>query len=289
MPNIFGKISASIKKGFQLLQKNDPLILSASTAFFTTFSLSPIFIILTDLLSPFMGREIVHKELFDKIQDPLGSATAKDVHTIVDGFEGLESNPLLIVIGTLFFYFIATTLLSVVKQAIHQIWSLKKKTPHTAMYFVKERLTGIAIMFLVALLAAISYAMDVFELTLQGNRILAFLIGTAFSLTIVTIFFTILLKFLPEAKVRWPVAIAGGFFTGLFFNAGVFILGKILIHKKIAMIFGASSSMAMVLLFIFYCSFILYLSVAFTYEFAKAIRKPIRAGKFAIEFTEEAK
>jgi hypothetical protein len=38
-------------KAFLLLRKNDPLILASSTAFFTTFSLSPIIIILAKALS----------------------------------------------------------------------------------------------------------------------------------------------------------------------------------------------------------------------------------------------
>jgi len=43
----------------------------------------------------------------------------------------------------------------------------------------------------------------------------------------------------------------------------------------------------MLLLFIFYCSFILYLGVAFMFELGKAIKHPIAPGKDAIEFREQ--
>ncbi len=268
--------------------KNNPLILSASTAFFTTFSISPILIILSDLISPLLGKGNVHEELFSKIQDALGHHTAKDVHTIVDGFEAQESSLLLTIPSTVFFYFIATTLLSVIKQAIHQIWSLKKKdNGNNIMYYVKERLTGITMMFLVALLTVISYTMDMFEESFKRQELLSSLVGTVFSLTIITTWFTLLIKYLPEARVKWIVAIAGGLFTGILFNSGAFLVGRILIHKKVSLIFGVSSSIAMLLLFVFYCSFILYLGISFTYELAKAMRKPILPGKYSIGFTEE--
>ncbi|CAN5470977.1 N/A [soil metagenome] len=284
MIHILNKILPSVRSGYMLLKKNDPLILSSSTAFFMTFSLSPILIILTDLLTPILGKETVHKELFSKIQEALGSRIAKDVHTIVDGFEAHETSLLLTILSTVFLYFVATTLLAVIKQAIHQIWSIKKKESTQGVYYLKERLTGIALMFLVAVLTAISYLMGVIESSFNNNQLLVSFISVIFSLIIIVTFFTMLLKYLPEALVRWPIALAGGTFTGILFNSGVFILGKVLVHKQIASIFGVSTSIAILLLFIFYCSFILYLGVSFTYELGKGSRRPIEPGIYSIEF-----
>ncbi len=279
-------IGVILKKAYILLKKNDPLILSSSTAFFTTFSLSPILIILMDLLKPILGKEVIHKELFSKIQQSLGTVAARDVHTIVDGFEALESNIWFTILSTLFFYFVATTLLSVVKQAMHKIWSFKAKEKVKTMYHVKERLTGIAMMLSFAVLITISYSMDIAEANLD-HQILSGFAQIIFSLLFVATWFTLLFKFLPEAHVPWTIAITGGLFTGFFFKIGTFLLSKILIHKQVASIFGVSSSIAMLLLFIFYSSFILYLGVAFMLELSKATKRTIRPGKDAIEFREQ--
>ncbi|CAN5263145.1 N/A [soil metagenome] len=280
------EIGVTLKKAYILLKKNDPLILSSSTAFFTTFSLSPILIILMDLLKPILGKEVIHKELFSKIQQSLGTVAARDVHTIVDGFEALESNIWFTILSTLFFYFVATTLLSVVKQAMHKIWSFKPKEKVKTMYHVKERLTGIAMMLSFAVLITISYSMDIAEANLD-HHILSGFAQITFSLLFVATWFTLLFKFLPEAHVPWTIATTGGLFTGFFFKIGTFLLSKILIHKQVFSIFGVSSSIAMLLLFIFYSSFILYLGVAFMLEFSKATKKTIRPGKDAIEFREQ--
>jgi membrane protein len=112
-------------------------------------------------------------------------------------------------------------------------------------------------------------------------------LNIVFSIVVVTIWFAIIFKMLPEATVRWEVAFAGGFVTGVFFNIGQFILSKVLIHARLASIFGATTSLAMVLLFIFYCSFILYYGAAFTHEYAIVTDQRIVTSKYSNLYEEK--
>ena len=288
MPNSPLNILTTLKKAFDLLKRNDPLILSASTAFFTTFSISPILIILLDFLGLFFDPEDIHKEIFDTMSITLGEGTAKDIHTIVHGFKEQQTSAWVTIATTLFFYFIATTLLGVIKQSIHRLWKIRKKAEKNIMYNMKERMIGVGLLFVVAVLVVHSYFIDRRLLAgLEDGSVLTRSIDSGFSFLIVVIWFTLVLKLLPEARMSWKVGLTGGLFTGVLFKGGELLLGKILIHWKLVAIFGVSSSMAVILLFIFYCSFILYLGAAFTCEYAKAIRKPIQPGKYAIEYVEE--
>ena len=96
-----------------------------------------------------------------------------------------------------------------------------------------------------------------------------------------------LVPVLPEAKVTWEVAFVGGFFTAVLFNIGQFILGKVLIHARLASIFGATTSLALVLLFIFYCSFILYFGAAFTHEYASQTDQRILTNRHSRLYEEK--
>jgi membrane protein len=49
-------------------------------------------------------------------------------------------------------------------------------------------------------------------------------------------------------------------------------------------IFGASSSIVLLLLFVFYSAFILYYGACFTKVFATYIKEPIKAGPHAIQY-----
>jgi membrane protein len=273
-----------LKKSFTLFGKNDPLMLSAATAFFTTFAISPIIILLMNALSLYFEKENIRPQLFDKIASVFGQQTAKDVQTIVDNLRSLESSIWITVLSSVFFIFIATTLLNIVRNAIHKIWNINQTPDQKFRYRLRGRLVGVVmillmgILFLIALMMDTSIAVfrDYLDELIPGVHVgIIRILNIIFSIVVVTAWFTLVFKMLTAAKVWWKIAFAGGLLTGILFSAGKFVLGKILIHGKIATIFGASTSIALLLLFIFYSSLILYFGTAFTYEYGKALGKPI--------------
>jgi membrane protein len=114
-------------------------------------------------------------------------------------------------------------------------------------------------------------------------------LSSLFGVVMVIIWFTFLFKMLPEATIKWDTAFNGGILTGILFSVGKLLLRKILVHAKIATIFGASASIALLLLFIFYSSFILYYGAAFTHEYGDRIHERICGGKYVDEYEEKIK
>lgn len=289
-------ITFLLKKAYRLLGKNDPLILSAATAFFTTFAISPIIIILVNVLTLYFKKDHIRVQLFEKIASTFGQETAKDIQAIVDNFRQLESNLWVTILSSIFFLFIATTLLGVIRHAIHKIWNIRKKEDRKFGYTIKERFVETTVILLTGILFVIALTMDtgvavfrdyLHDMIPSVDVTLIRIINIIFSIAVVTAWFTLVFKILPEARVPWKVAFMGGLLTGTLFSIGKFVLGKLLIHGRIATIFGASTSIALLLLFIFYSSLILYFGTAFTHEYAKAHGKPIHPGKFADEYGVE--
>ena len=289
------RIPLVLRNAFILLRKNDPLILASATAFFATFSLSPIIVILVSTLSLYFKSENIRRQLFSKLETTLGHQTTGEIEKIVHNFMSLESNWWITIGGFVFLLFVATTLLGIVRKAIHQVWHFKRKSSVKIRYSVKERLIGMAMLIIIGVLFLISLLLDtsvaIFRDYLQDlipgvNAAVIRLINIIFSILVVTTWFTILFKVLPEARVSWKVAFAGGLVTGLLFSVGKFVLGLLLVESSLETIFGASASIALLLLFIFYSSLIMYYGAAFTYAFGKLINEPIRAGKYADEYEE---
>jgi membrane protein len=280
------EILAVLANAYKLLKNNDPLLLFSSTAFFSTFALAPILIILSDILKLFFSELTVREELFGKIGAILGHGAAHDIETIVDNFEAQEKSPWLVILITLFFYFVATTLLNAIKQAIQQLWKIARNQDRVLPYTIKERSVGIGMMFIAASLLMVTHLVDY---SLRGSSEQIFLVAAlhrTFSLLVICVWFSLVFKFIPEAVIAWTAAIAGGTFTGILFTGGEILLGRFLGHGKLAVIFGISSTMALMLLFIFYCSFTLYFGAAVTFEFAKAIGLPIKPGKYGVALNE---
>ena len=293
MANIVKRIPGMLRDAFVLLRQNNPLILASSTAFFATFSLSPIIIILVNVFGIYFKSETISDELFHEIQSVFGAQTTKQIESIVDNFRSLNTGWWITVAGSVFLIFVATTLLSVAKQAIHQIWHIKEKQEHRFRFTLTERLIGVAMILSIGVLFVVSLLMDTTVTFLHDylhqiipaiDSSVIKLIQTAFSIIVVTAWFAVLFKMLPDASVHWKVAIPGGLLTGALFTLGKYILGRFLVYSNVATIFGTSAAIALLLLFIFYSSMIVYYGAAFTYVYGKAVNKPLRAGKRGEEY-----
>ena len=281
-------IVAAFKRALGLLKRNDPLILCSSTAFFATFSLSPIIILLVNLFSIYFTSEKIGYQMFQVVASTFGPETAKDIGTIVGNFMELESGWLITLGSSLFFLFVATTLLTVVKRSIHKLWHIRSSPQRHLRYFGWERgkavllifYSGLLMLFSILVDTGLSVSRDYLQVVWPAVAIAAIrVLGVAFSLVVITIWFTLVFKTLPDARIKWGVAFVGGFLTSILYNIGELILGKVLIHARLASIFGATTSLALILLFIFYCSFILYFGAAFTHEYAVKSDQPIHTSK----------
>jgi len=281
-------MTGAFKRALGLLKRNDPLILCSSTAFFATFSLSPIIILLVNLFSIYFTSAKIGYQMFQVVASTFGPETAKDIQTIVGNFMELESGWLITLASSVFFLFVGTTLLTVIKKSIHKLWRIRSKPEMHLRYFGWERGTAVMLIFCSGILLLLSILVDtglaVSRDYLQTVWPTAAIVGTKilnviFSLVVTGVWFTLIFKILPEAQVKWEVAFVGGLLTAVLYDAGEFILGKVLVHARMASIFGATTSLAIILLFIFYCSFILYFGAAFTHEYAINTDQRIRTSK----------
>jgi len=107
-----------------------------------------------------------------------------------------------------------------------------------------------------------------------------------FAFIVVTLWFSLVFKVLPNASVPWKIALSGGVVTSVLFGIGKIVLHRFLVRGSIVTVFGASGSFALILLFIFYTSFIFYYGASFTYMFAKNSGQPIKPGKHANLYVE---
>jgi membrane protein len=276
------------------MKNSEPLIMSSSTAFFTTFAISPIFLLLTNLFGLYYSTERMSNLLFGQLAATIGTEAANEIHKIVMNFMKFETSWYVNLAAIIFFLFVSTTLLGVVKLNVHKIWRIKKAYTKVRHRF-RERGVQIVIILTTAVLLLLSFTIDsllaisldylTIKLPSMGIFIVKIL-NLIFSVIVVTIWLTVLFKYLPDAIVDWEVAFNGAFLTAVLYQIGKFALGKILVHARIETIFGASASFALLLLFIFYCSFILYYGAAFTHEYAELSDKHICAGKLGREFEE---
>lgn len=280
-------------KAYKELHKNDPLRLGAATAFFTIFALPPILLIFISLFGIIFNTEIISGELFTNLRQAVGNESADQVRNILDNVRDLNRNWMVTIFGFLFLIFIATTLFKVIQNSLNQLWNVKLRKSSNVKLIFKKRLKSFIIiisgglLFLASLLfdSIIAYFKTYIEsLMPQLNVLLIQTVQQIISLVIITIWFSIIFKYLPDCKIKWKPVIVGASLTAVLFMAGELILGKLLVNSGLQNIYGASGAIVLVLLFVFYSSFIFFFGAAFVKSYAEYANIKIRPNSYAVKF-----
>ncbi len=277
-------LSSSILPSLVLLRKNDPMRLAGATAFFTTFALPPIVFILAQLFGLFIGSKNMGLGLIENISHNLGADGAQQVRQVIRSIRGFNDNWYVIVFGFIFLLFVATTLFIVIKNSLNQIWEIAVNERPGLLFNLGTRLKSFAVIMLVGILffadlffkSIETIAGDYFEKYFTGSSVyFKSIFGEITSVIIVSAWFILLFRFLADGKPTWKAALIGGILTGLLFTAGRFILHILLIDANIGQLYGASGSIVLVLLFVFYTSFILYYGACFIEVYSGKKQWPI--------------
>ncbi len=268
---------------------NDPLRMAGATAFFTTFALPAVLLILIQVFGLVLTPRFMARQLFHNLGQVVGKNTAGDMREILFNVHLLFRNWYEATLGFIFLIFVATTLLKVIKDSLNQLWNIR---PVRHMGFKFEMLNR-AKAFLVILIAGLLFMVVLlFEGGLafvhrnpDDRTVAAFqaanILRQVVSFLLMTIWFSLLFKFLPDGRPSWKTVFAGATFTGLLFTLGKLLLQWLLTYSSMKTIYGASTSSVLLLLFVFYSSFIFYYGACFTKVWAALYNKPIQPAEHA--------
>jgi membrane protein len=290
------KIFSLLVRAFEGFRKNDPLRMAGATAFFTMFALPAVLIIIIRIFGVFLSPRFMSRNLFQNLGELIGRNVALELHRTLFNVRNLLGNWYEAIFGFLFLIFVATTLLKVIKDSLNQLWNIRA-IPHTT---IKTGLLNRAkslmiimiagVLFLIVLLA--EGGLDLIQQKSADTSTGYQLFGTAvirqvISLVLISVWFFVLFRLLPDGTPSLKTLAVGAGFTGLLFTAGKLLLKWLLTYSSMETVYGTSTSSVLLLLFVFYSSFIFYFGACFTKVWADDHNKPIQPGKHAESFRSQ--
>jgi len=277
-------------KAFRTLLRKNPLCMAAATAFFTTFSLPAILLILIEIIGLFYNQQVVKRGIFAQLVSVLGKESSIKVYKILNQFVKLAHNWLAAIAGFIFLVFVVTTLFSVVRSSINELWNVKVETNPGIKFRLKLRLKAAIVIFFALIIMVVQLVATALQILLKDemhevwsdfNWPLYKIISQLVFIVVASGWFTVLFKYLANAHPDWRTALTGGIFTGILFTIGKIILGFLLTFNALSVVFGNSGAFVLVLLFVFYSSFIFYYGAAFTNAWAAFKKKKMLLDKHA--------
>lgn len=271
-----------VKSSFAELLRNDPLRMAGATAFFTTFALPPILVILIQALRLFVNPNTIRQELFGGLTGIVGREAVQQIISVLQSLTSLADNWPMTIAGFIFLLFVATTLFKVINSSLNQLWNIRRTGDRTSG--LRLRFKAILVILVAGVLLMIGLVAEgvqafVGNYLYQLSPVLSFYFNTVInyliSFLVVMLWFALLFRYLPDGKPQWSIAFGGAIFTSLLFSIGRIVLRLLLSYSNINTVYGASASIVLLLLFVFYSALILYFGAVFTKQWGLYKNKPI--------------
>lgn len=272
------------------LADNDVFRMAGATAFFTTFALPPMLMIIVRILSLFSSPRSVGHALMNPLRKLFGDDNAASILQTIRSFRSLQHNYIVAAGIFLFLLFVATTLFKIIRNAINQLWGIRVARGQHFAVILRSRAISVAVILAGGILFLLVQLADAGQHLLGGYigenwKGLAswggHILDSAVVMLISSVWFFLLFRFLPDGKPDNRIAVGGAFLTGILFTAGKAVLSVLLRPVQVTDFYGVSGAFALVLLFMFYSALFLYAGAALVAAWSTVSHCPIAAKSHA--------
>jgi membrane protein len=270
--------------------------LGAALAFYTVFSIPPLLLLVLAVSGQIFGREAAAGRLVNTLSDLIGVAGAKAVQDVLGEVHRANAGSLPTVVGLAALLVGATAVFAALKDALDTIWGVEARPGHAWEVFLRKYLsalllllgTGFLLLVSLALNALLASLGDYLGRTLPGGQNLWRALNSILSLGGITFLFALMFRFIPDVRVAWKDALAGGSLTAVLFTIGENLIGYYLGRTRVSSAFGVTGSVAVMLLWVYYSSMIFLYGAEYTKEFSLRRGERIVPEPATRQFTDEA-
>ena len=272
--------------------------LAAALAYYTTFSLAPLLVLIIAVAGLAGGREAAQTRTMAQVEDLLGTEGREFVQGMIESASRPATGVTATVIGAVTLLFGALGVFAELQNSLNTIWEVKPKPAQGLVdgvkrFIVKRLLSftmvlGIGFLLLASLVvsAAVSalaeYVSNRWTLADFWLQLINFLV----SFLVITILFAMIFKFLPEIKIAWKDVWLGAAVTSALFSLGKFLIGLYLGRSEVGNTFGAAGSLAILLIWVYYSAQILFFGAEFTQVYASRYGSRIVPDPDMVKLTE---
>ncbi len=278
--------------------------LSASLAYYTIFSLTPLIIIVLSAATLFFGDMMNTRErFFMQVNDMIGPQAAMQIQQFVEKANKTGQSTLGLIIGVTTLVIGATAIFIEIQDSINLIWKVKAIPKKGWLKIITNRLLSFSLVVSMGFLLLVSLIINsvvvglgvklssllsqsminkVLPIASDTMAFLVYILNNVITIAAVMAVFAIIFKVLPDVKIKWKSALVGALFTALLFILGKYVIGIYIEKGHPGTAFGAASSIIVILLWVYYTSIILYFGAEFTQAYAEKYDECIVPSKYAV-------
>jgi membrane protein len=288
-----------IRKTFAEWSEDKASSLAAALAYYTTFSLAPMLVVLIAIAGLFGGAQVIHGYIMDQVNALLGPDGGAFVSSMIENASHVSTGIIATILGLITLLIGSLGVFGELQSDLNTIWDVKPKPVkglvNNVQQYVLKRVLSFAMLMVILFLLLISLVVSAAFSALGnflGNTFLISdlmlqILNFAIPFVLITLLFAMIYRYLPDAKVRWRDIWLGAAVTSLLFSFGKFVIGLYLGKSSVSSTFGAAGSLAILLVWVYYSSQIVFLGAEFTQVFANEYGAGIVPEEHAVKIIEE--
>lgn len=266
-----------LKATFRGWSEDNASMLAAALAFYTTFSLAPLLVIVMAIAGLVFGDEAVRNLILVQVRGLVGQNGAQAIQTIMVNAPRPGESLVAAAVSIITLLFGASGVFIQLKNALNIIWEVKKRREKGFIsvirnyFFSFSMVVSSGFLLLVSLIisAALAALGGFIGGYLPGNETILYIFNFVFSFVIIAFLFALIYKVVPDAVVAWNDVWIGAVVTAFLFEIGKFLIGLYLGHSAVGSAYGAAGSLAILMLWVYYSAQIFLLGAEFTQVYAE--------------------
>jgi membrane protein len=280
-----------LRRAVELWLEGHAFLFAAALAFFTVFSIAPVFIVAVAVVGLLLGEQAASGYTMTGLEETIGPQAAEFVRIAVHNVQVDPSGPGATALGIALIVLGATTVFAEMQIALNVIWGVAPRpTRSGVLRLLLSRLLSLTLLLAIGFVLLVSMLLSIAvrvlisygEQWLPLSDRLLLLADFALSLGLVTLLFTAIFRILPDVVLSVRDVLLGAFVAALLFAFGRFLIAFYLSHSAVSSAYGAAGSLVMLLLWVNYSSLILLFGAAVCRADLELRGKPIVPRRLAI-------
>jgi membrane protein len=274
---------------FKKATDDDIITQGAAIAFYTIFSIAPLFVLVVALGSIFLSEEMIRQEVQSYVGDFMDQETINTLTQFLIERTRAGGNLITTVIALATVIFGATTVISQLKTTLNRIWNVNEIKMNSVWNFLLNRLLSFGMIILFSFLlissllaeAAVAIVAGFFADLLPEFQINIYRISARFgTVGFAILFFTLIFKILPDVHARWRDVLIGAIVTTALFMLGKYLIGVFFSTTGIEATYRAAGSLVVFIVWVYYNIQTILLGAVFTQVYTEKFGGKILPYKF---------
>jgi len=244
--------------------------LGAALAYYSLFSIGPLILIAITVAGFVFGDEAVRGQVSHQLSDLLGDEGAKGVEDMLAAAGRPTEGIIATIVSLVTLIFAAIGVVVQLKNALNLVWDAKPPEGSGVWNFFRTyavSLAGVVSLGFLLLVSLLLTTMLSAVGTMIAGALPAFLMQAAsliVSLTMTSLLFAMMFKWLPDITIGWRDVLPGGVLTALLFELGKFLVAFYIGKQGLESTYGAATSLVVILIWVYYSAQIVLFGAEFT-------------------------